>query len=37
VGSATTNAGAVTVEAVTSDATWLVKINGTNYKILLKA
>jgi hypothetical protein len=35
IGSAATNAGAVTAEAVTSDATWLVKINGTNYKILL--
>jgi hypothetical protein len=36
-GSAGTNAGAVTTEAVTSDATWSVRINGTAYKILLKA
>jgi hypothetical protein len=37
VGSAGTNAGAVTVEAVVSDATWSVLINGTAYKILLKS
>ena len=37
VGSSTTNAGAVTVEAVVSDATWSVRINGVAYKILLKS
>lgn len=37
VGSAGVNAGTVTAEAVTSDATWSVIINGTAYKILLKA
>jgi trimeric autotransporter adhesin len=37
VGSVGTIAGAVTTEAVTSDATWSVRINGTAYKILLKA
>jgi len=36
VGSASVNAGTVTAEAVTSDATWTVIINGTQYKILLK-
>jgi hypothetical protein len=37
VGSAGTNAGAITTEAVISDRTWSVRINGTAYKILLKA
>ena len=37
VGSTTTNAGTTTTEAVTSDATWEVVINGTTYKVLLKA
>jgi hypothetical protein len=36
-GSAGTNAGAVTTEVVVSDTTWSVRINGTAYKILLKA
>ena len=37
VGSSGTNAGTITTEAVTSDATWQVVINGTAYKVLLKA
>jgi hypothetical protein len=37
VGSAGTNAGAITTEVVVSDTTWSVRINGTAYKILLKA
>jgi hypothetical protein len=37
VGSSGTNAGAVTTEVVVSDTTWSVRINGTAYKILLKA
>jgi hypothetical protein len=37
VGSAGFPAGTLTSEVVVSDATWLVKINGTDYKILLKA
>jgi hypothetical protein len=37
VGSSTVNAGAVATEVVVSDATWSVLINGTAYKILLKA
>ena len=37
VGSATVNAGAITTEVVVSDTTWSVRINGTAYKILLKA
>jgi len=37
VGSATYNAGAVATEVVVSDTTWSVRINGTAYKILLKA
>jgi hypothetical protein len=37
VGSAANNAGAVTTEVVVSDATWTVRINGVQYKILLKA
>jgi len=37
VGSSGTNAGTITTEAVTSDATWEVVINGTTYKVLLKA
>jgi trimeric autotransporter adhesin len=37
VGSAGYNAGAITSEALASDATWSVRINGTAYKILLKA
>ena len=37
VGSSTTNAGTITTEAITSDATWEVVINGTTYKVLLKA
>jgi hypothetical protein len=36
-GSAGTNAGAITTEVVVSDTTWSVRINGTAYKILLKA
>jgi hypothetical protein len=36
-GSAGTNAGAITSESLSSDATWSVRINGTAYKILLKA
>jgi hypothetical protein len=36
-GSSGTNAGAVATEVVVSDATWSVRINGTAYKILLKA
>jgi hypothetical protein len=37
VGSASYNAGAVATEVVISDTTWAVRINGTAYKILLKA
>jgi hypothetical protein len=37
VGSTGTNAGAVATEVVVSDTTWSVVINGTAYKILLKA
>ena len=37
VGSAAYNAGTVTTEVVVSDTTWAVRINGTAYKILLKA
>lgn len=37
LGSSATNLGTITSESVTSDATWTVKINGTDYKILLKA
>ena len=37
VGSASVNAGAVATEVVVSDTTWSVRINGTAYKILLKA
>ena len=37
VGSATTNAGTIATEVVVSDTTWAVRINGTAYKILLKA
>jgi hypothetical protein len=37
IGSAGTNAGAITTEVVVSDTTWSVRINGTAYKILLKA
>lgn len=36
-GSVAVNAGAVTSEAVVSDATWTVIINGVQYKVLLKA
>jgi hypothetical protein len=36
-GSAGYNAGAITTEVVVSDTTWSVRINGTAYKILLKA
>ena len=36
-GSASVNNGAVTTEVVVSDRTWSVFINGTAYKILLKA
>ena len=36
-GSAGVNAGAITTEVVVSDTTWSVRINGTAYKILLKA
>ena len=36
-GSSGTNAGAITTEVVVSDTTWSVRINGTAYKILLKA
>ena len=37
VGSASVNAGAIATEVVVSDTTWSVRINGTAYKILLKA
>jgi len=37
VGSTSYNAGALVTESLTSDATWSVVINGTPYKILLKA
>jgi hypothetical protein len=37
VGSAGIPAGAITTEVVVSDTTWSVRINGTAYKILLKA
>ena len=37
IGSSTSNLGTVTTESVTSDTTWTVKINGTDYKVLLKA
>ena len=37
VGSTGTNAGSVATEVVISDTTWSVRINGTAYKILLKA
>jgi hypothetical protein len=37
VGSASVNAGAIAVESLTSDTTWTVRINGTQYKMLLKA
>ena len=37
VGSAAHNAGAVTSETVVSDRTWSVIINGTAYKILMRA
>jgi hypothetical protein len=37
VGSTVSPAGTVTTEAVVSDRTWSVSINGTAYKILLKA
>jgi hypothetical protein len=37
VGSAATNAGAVTTETITPNATWTVRINGVNYKIPLLA
>jgi hypothetical protein len=36
-GSSGHNAGALTSEVVVSDATWTVRINGVQYKILLKA
>lgn len=36
-GSSSYNNGAVTTEAVVSDRTWTVFINGVSYKILLKA
>jgi len=35
VGSAGINAGTVTTESLSSTKTWSVKINGTDYKILL--
>lgn len=35
VGSTTQAAGAITTETLTSTRTWTVKINGTDYKILL--
>jgi hypothetical protein len=37
VGSAGTNAGAVTTETITADTTWTVRINGANYKIPMLA
>jgi hypothetical protein len=37
VGSATTNAGAVTTEVIVPDTTWTVRINGANYKIAMLA
>ena len=37
IGSSGTNAGAIATEVVVSDTTWSVRINGTAYKILLKA
>ena len=37
VGSAAVNAGAVATEVLVSDRSWAVKINGVDYKILLKA
>jgi hypothetical protein len=37
VGSSSVNAGAIATEVVISDTTWSVRINGTAYKILLKA
>jgi hypothetical protein len=37
VGSAGTNAGAVTTEVITPDRTWTVRINGANYKIPMLA
>lgn len=37
VGSASYNAGTINVESLTSDTTWTVRINGTQYKMLLKA
>ena len=37
VGSAGTNAGAIATEVLVSDRSWAVRINGTDYKILLKA
>lgn len=37
VGSASYPAGAVATESLTSDRSWAVRINGTAYKILLKA
>ena len=36
-GSAAYPSGAITTEVVVSDTTWSVRINGTAYKILLKA
>lgn len=35
VGSAFTNAGAITTETITPNRTWTVRINGANYKIPL--
>jgi hypothetical protein len=37
VGSAFTNAGAITTETITPNTTWTVRINGANYKIPLLA
>lgn len=36
-GSASVNAGAIAVESLVSNTTWTVIINGTQYKMLLKA
>jgi hypothetical protein len=37
VGSASVNAGTIATEVLVSDRSWAVRINGTDYKILLKA
>ena len=37
IGSASVNAGAITVESLVSNTTWTVRINGTEYKMLLRA